>query len=194
MADAEDPTRSEDGGGANRTGTRDGETPPESRATADATQSGPAAGRGESRVGSLLSGVRFGKFVSVGMLGAACDTTVLVALTRVGVLPELATLAGIETAILVMFAVNERWTFADHGGDGGRSLLGRLARSHGVRAAGSTAQFLVFVAVFRGVSVTLPLFGVNLWLLVAKGSGIGVGMVVNYVFESLFTWRVHRGT
>jgi putative flippase GtrA len=62
-----------------------------------------------------------------------------------------------------------------------------------VRAAGSTTQFLVFVAVFRGVSVTALVAGVNLWLLVAKGAGIGVGMVVNYVFESLFTWEVHRG-
>lgn len=146
----------------------------------------------DGRLASLLSGVRFGKFLSVGVVGAAVDASVLVALTQTGVLPEVATLAGIETAILVMFAVNERWTFADHGAAGERSLLGRLARSHGVRAAGSLTQFLVFVAVFRGVAVSLPVAGVDLWLLVAKGAGIGVGMLVNYVFESLFTWRVHH--
>jgi putative flippase GtrA len=146
-----------------------------------------------SALEALRSRVRFGKFVSVGVVGAVCDTTVLVALTQLGVLPEIATLAGIETAILVMFVINERWTFAAEGADDGRSLLGRLLRSHGVRAAGSTTQFLVFVAVFRGVSVTALVAGVNLWLLVAKGAGIGVGMVVNYVFESLFTWEVHRG-
>ena len=157
-----------------------------------------AADRSETadgRLASLLSGVRFGKFVSVGAIGAACDTTVLVVLTEAfGVLPEIATLVGIETAILVMFAVNERWTFADHGTAGERSLLGRLARSHGVRAAGSLTQFLVFVAVFRLPSVSVTALGVDLWLLIAKGAGIGVGMVVNYVFESLFTWRVQDGS
>jgi putative flippase GtrA len=141
---------------------------------------------------ALRSRVRFGKFVSVGVVGAVCDTTVLVVLTEVfGVLPELATLAGIETAILVMFAINERWTFAEQGRVGTRSLLRRALRSHGVRAAGSTTQFLVFVAVYRGLAVPLTVAGLDLWLLVAKGGGIGVGMVVNYVFESLFTWQVH---
>jgi putative flippase GtrA len=146
------------------------------------------------RLGALRSRVRFGKFVSVGVVGAVCDTAVLVVLTEVfGVLPELATLVGIETAILVMFAINENWTFAEEGRGDRRSLLRRVLRSHGVRAAGSTAQFLVFVAVFRGLAVPLTLQGFDVWLLVAKGSGIGVGMVVNYVFESLFTWRVHTG-
>jgi putative flippase GtrA len=144
-----------------------------------------------SRVDALRSRVRFGQFVSVGVVGAVCDTTVLIALTSLGVLPEIATLAGIETAILIMFAINENWTFAGEGGSGRGSLVRRLARSHGVRAAGSLTQFLVFVAVFRGVSVTVLVVGVNLWLLVAKGTGIGFGMVVNYVFESLFTWQVH---
>ncbi len=141
---------------------------------------------------ALRSRVRFGKFVSVGVVGAVCDTTVLVTLTQLGVLPEVATLVGIETAILVMFAINENWTFAEHGSGDGRSLVGRLVRSHGVRAAGSLTQFVVFIAIFRGFSVTVLLAGINLWLVAAKGGGIAVGMVVNYTFESLFTWRVHR--
>nr|NIS31938.1 hypothetical protein [Actinomycetota bacterium]NIW28821.1 hypothetical protein [Actinomycetota bacterium]NIX21284.1 hypothetical protein [Actinomycetota bacterium] len=106
--------------------------------------------------------------------------------------------------------VNERWTFAGEGDPGRGPLLGRLKRSHLVRVAGSLTQFAVFVLVYRGlfVAVTLgdlPLWaaavdaaglapgslaGLDVWLLVAKGTGIGVGMVVNYVFESLFTWRV----
>ena len=146
------------------------------------------------RFKALRSRVRFGKFVSVGAFGAACDTTVLVVLTEAfGVLPEIATLVGIETAILVMFALNERWTFAGEGRDGRRSLLQRVVRSHAVRAAGSITQFLVFVALFRGVPVDVTLAGIDAWLLVAKAGGIGVGMVVNYIFESLFTWQVHVG-
>ncbi|MFB6360537.1 MAG: GtrA family protein [Halobacteriales archaeon] len=164
------------------------------------------------RIAALVSGVRFGQFVSVGAVGAMVDTVVLVTLAEgFGVLPELATLVGIESAILVMFAVNERWTFAGEGAPGRGPLLGRLKRSHAVRVAGSLTQFGVFVLVYRGlfVPVTLgqlslwsvlagglglptTLAGLDVWLLVAKGTGIGVGMVVNYVFESLFTWRVTR--
>jgi len=163
------------------------------------------------RVEHLLSKIRFGKFVSVGIVGAVCDTTMLVTLTQVfGVVPEVATLAGIETAILVMFAINEHWTFAAEGAGDRRSLLGRLKRSHVVRAVGSLTQFLVFVFVYRALFVSLHLgdlavwhlvlgtlgagvaglAGLDLWLLVAKGTGIGIGMFVNYVAESLFTWRV----
>ncbi|MFC6973968.1 GtrA family protein [Halomicroarcula sp. GCM10025709] len=143
------------------------------------------------RFESLVSGVRFGQFVSVGVVGAACDTTVLLVLTEVfGVLPELATLAGIETAILVMFAINERWTFADEGDP--ESLPRRLLRSHVVRAGGSTTQFLVFVVIYRLLFVPLSVAGIDLWILVAKGGGIGLGMLVNYVFESIFTWQVHH--
>lgn len=159
-------------------------------------------------IASLLSGVRFTKFASVGVLGAVFDTAVLVGLTEgLGVVPEVATLVGIETAILVMFAVNERWTFAGEGRRGRRSLLGRLKRSHVVRAGGSLTQFVVFVAVYRLLFVSLTpgdvgflqagmgalgvsMAGLDLWLIVAKGTGIGFGMIVNYVAESLFTWRV----
>ena len=144
-----------------------------------------------SRIDALRSRARFGQFVSVGVVGAICDTAVLVVLTEVfGVLPEIATVIGIETAILVMFAINENWTFAEEGNAGRRSLFGRLLKSHTVRAAGSTTQFLVFVAVFRGVPVSLTVASVDAWLIVAKGCGIGVGMLVNYVAESLFTWQV----
>jgi putative flippase GtrA len=145
-----------------------------------------------SRFEALVSGVRFGQFVSVGVIGALCDTTVLVVLTEVfGVLPEVATIVGIETAILVMFAVNDNWTFDADGEH--RSLGRRLLRSHAVRAGGSTTQFVVFVVVYRLLFAPLSFAGVDLWLLVAKAGGIGVGMMVNYVFESLFTWQVHQG-
>jgi putative flippase GtrA len=161
------------------------------------------------RLEALSSGVRMGQFVTVGAVGAVIDTLVLVTLVEgFDVLPEIATVVGIETAILVMFAVNERWTFAGEGTPGRRPLLGRLKRSHLVRAAGSLTQFTVFVLVYRVLFVSVTLgdialwspaalglgagtaSGLDLWLLVAKGTGIGVGMVVNYVFESLFTWRV----
>ncbi|WP_232686644.1 GtrA family protein [Halobacterium zhouii] len=145
------------------------------------------------RFESLVSTVRFGQFVSVGAIGAVFDITTLVVLTEVVGLPAaVANVASIETAILVMFAVNESWTFAGQGDSDSRSVGRRLLRSHVVRAGGSTLQYALFVAVFYGVSVELAVAGVDLWLVVVKGGAIAVAMLVNYVFESLFTWRVHE--
>ncbi|WP_225333981.1 GtrA family protein [Halomicrobium urmianum] len=141
----------------------------------------------------LLSGVRFGKFASVGAVGAVFDTTTLVALTEFGGLSAaVANVVSIEVAILVMFAINDTWTFAGEGRDDTRSLGGRLLRSHFVRAGGSTVQYLLFVAVFYGATVDLSLAGFDLWLVAVKGGSIAAAMLVNYVFESLFTWRVHE--
>jgi len=141
---------------------------------------------------ALNSRLRFGKFVSVGVVGAVCDTAVLIFLVEVvGLLEEAAVVIGIETAILIMFLINDSWTFAEEGRRDRRSWVGRLARSHAVRSGGSITQFLVFVLIYRLLFVPLTVLGVDGWLLVAKGSGIALGMLVNYVFESLFTWQVH---
>lgn len=156
--------------------------------TAGSGDSGPTG-----RLDALLSGVRFGQFASVGIVGAVVDVSVLLVLSEaLGVLPEIATVAGIESAILVMFAINERWTFARHGQAGLGHLLRRLGRSHAVRAVGSTTQFLVFVAVYRYFFTAISVGGVDLWLLVAKGLGMAAGVLLNYTFESLLTWKVHH--
>ncbi|MFC6721354.1 GtrA family protein [Halobacteriaceae archaeon SHR40] len=142
---------------------------------------------------ALQSRVRLGKFVSVGAVGAVFDTTVLLVLSQfLGVLEEIAVLAGIETSILVMFALNEYWTYPDSGEQGRIATLRRLVRSHLVRSGGITVQFAVFVLIYRVLFAPVTLFGLDLWLLVAKGAGILFGMSVNYVFETLFTWRVQQ--
>ncbi|WP_136689687.1 GtrA family protein [Halorhabdus amylolytica] len=146
----------------------------------------------DGRLESLLSGVRFGKFVSVGVIGAISDNAVLAVLGLVFAVPEMwAKAAGIETAILVMFAVNERWTFATEGSSGTRAVLRRLGRSHLVRSGGVTVQLIVYWLLTQQLTVTLYVFGTDLWFLAASPIAIAIAMVVNYVFESLFTWRVH---
>jgi putative flippase GtrA len=142
-------------------------------------------------IDALYAPFRFGRFASVGAVGALCDNAVLLALATVGVLPELAKFAGIETAILVMFALNERWTFSDAGASGLVPTARRLATSNVVRVGGIAVQLVVFSTVYRRFHVNLAALGVDLWLLVASVAGIGCGMVVNYVTESLFTWRIH---
>lgn len=144
------------------------------------------------RTRALASGIRFGQFLSVGVLGAICDNTILLALTSLGVLPVAAKLVGAETAIIVMFAVNEHWTFATEGRAGFRALGRRFLTSNVVRAGGVLVATGVFALLVRFQTVSIPVAGTDLWYLGANIVGIGVGFVVNYVLESLFTWQVHK--
>ena len=145
------------------------------------------------RFRALASGVRFGQFASVGAVGALCDNAVLGTLLHVGVGPEPAKLAGAEAAIVVMFLVNERWTFAGEGAPGAKPLLRRFLTSNLVRVGGVLVATAVFSQVYRNFDPTLDVFGFDAWFLAANLVGILAGMVVNYVAESVFTWQVHHG-
>jgi len=138
----------------------------------------------------LVSGSRFGMFLSVGALGAVVDLSVSSALTLGAVLPpEWAKLVGAECAIVLMFLVNDRWTFAAHGTDGLAAKLRRLLRSNVVRSVGLAVQFLV-VRALVGLDVTVTAAGRDVWAVVTMPVAIGAAVLVNYVAESLFTWRV----
>ncbi len=142
---------------------------------------------------SLLSASRFGRFASVGVVGAAFDVTTSTLLSELGVYPELAVFVGIEVAVVVMFLLNDNWTFARQGAAGLRAALGRLARSNLVRAGGILVQLATFRFLFRVVALELDVAGIDGWFVVSKVAGIGTGMVVNYVAESLVTWQVQHG-
>jgi len=142
------------------------------------------------RLAPLRSTTRFGAFVSVGAVGFAFDLTASTALRELGVFPEVAVAAGIEVAIVVMFLLNDRVTFAGEGATGLGPTLRRLGRSHVVRLGGVAVQLAAFSAAYRLPDVTLTLAGVDAWFVLSKAVAVGVGMVVNYVAESLFTWRV----
>lgn len=140
----------------------------------------------------LYSPLRVGQFASVGAIGAIFDNIVLITLATAGITPELAKLIGIEVAIVVMFILNEHWTFAKLGAPGLVAFLRRLLTSNLVRIGGILVQLVVFSLVYRWLHIPLYLWEIDLWLLVASGTGIVAGMVINYISESIFTWRVHR--
>ena len=143
-------------------------------------------------VAALTSGVRFGKFVSVGAVGALFDVTVTTALIVVlGVLGEYAKLAGAEVAIIVMFVINERWTFSELGAPGPVPTLTRFLRSNLVRSGGLAVQFLI-VRGFRQLDVSVVVLGFDFWQLIPVPIAIGASVILNYVAESLLTWRVTR--
>jgi putative flippase GtrA len=147
------------------------------------------------RFEALVSGVRLGQFVSVGFVGLVADNTVLTLLVLYAGFPAeslLTKAVGIETAILVMFLVNEHWTFSAAGEGGLGPLLTRLAKSHAVRIGGVTVQLTVYWLLLNAVAVSLVIAGTDIWFLAASILAIGTALSVNYVFESLFTWEVHR--
>lgn len=138
-------------------------------------------------VGALratISRDRIWRFVAVGGFGALCDYAVLIALVELwDVTLELAKIAGAEVSIVVMFLINERWTFARWGKTSPTALLRRLLTSNLVRIGGIVVAVVVLSVLVRG-------FGVS--YLIANAVGIAAGFVVNYVAENLLTWRVHR--
>lgn len=157
------------------------------------------------RLRSLLSVVRFGQFASVGVVGAVCDNTVLLLSSELGIAagiagllgvpdlaPEVAKALGIEAAIVVMFLLNDNWTFADHGGAGPVALVRRWLKSHLVRSVGLAVAFATLFVLTSWTDVALVVAGGDIWPTLANGIGIGVGLSINYVAESLVTWRVHE--
>ncbi len=133
-------------------------------------------------VRELISGIRMGQFASVGIVGFVVDQIVLtIAIELGGVSVVLGKPLSAEAAIIVMFILNERWTFASWGKTGGRHLVSRFLKSNIVRLGGVLVAYVVLLLLHRW-------FGTH--YLIANTIGIGMGFVVNYIAESLFTWRV----
>jgi putative flippase GtrA len=127
---------------------------------------------------------RLWQFIAVGTVGSACDYAVLIGLVELFAAPlVVAKIVSAEAAVLLMFAINETWTFSTWGANSLRGILRRLATSNLVRVGGiavATAVFLVLTTQY-GVSY-----------LVANAVGIAAGFTINYTMENLFTWRTHR--
>ncbi|GAB3319254.1 GtrA family protein [Haloplanus rallus] len=146
---------------------------------------------GLGKLEELYSGIRFGQFASVGAVGATAETVVVAVLTAgYGVLPQLAKAVGAEVSITLMFLINDRWTFAEAGAAGWLPRGRRYLKSHLVRAGGLFVGFAVLTALTSWTDVTLVVAGADLWPTVANAIGIGCGMLLNYLTEGLFTWRV----
>ena len=145
-----------------------------------------------SRLQSLASASRLGRFLSVGVVGLVFDVTTATVLRELGVFPEVAVFAGIEVAIVVMFLLNDNWTFAEQGATGVGAMFRRFATSNIVRLGGILVQLATFRLLYRVVGIELTFADIDAWFVVAKLGGIGAGVAVNYVAESLFTWRVTR--
>lgn len=147
----------------------------------------------QARLRALASGSRIGQFVSVGISGATLETIIVFLLTGVITIPPLAAKAvGAEASISLMFLLNDRWTFAREGGQGIAAIGRRYIKSHTVRLGGLAVAFGTLYVLTAWTDISLIISGADFWPTIANLIGIGVGMTINYVAESLITWRVHR--
>ena len=136
------------------------------------------------RLRSLVATDRLLQFMAVGTVGTTVDMSLLLVfhgLAGWALIPS--KLLGAEISYLVMFAINERWTFSTFGKTSLRARLRRLVTSNGVRIGGLLIATTVLVIVTETTDVWYPL---------ANLVGIGVGFFVNYTLESWLTWRVHQ--
>lgn len=132
----------------------------------------------------LLSPDRIAQFVAVGTVGATVDTLLLALFHGViDIQLVVGKLTSAELSFLVMFVINEHWTFADFGRSTPRARIRRLVRSNTVRVGGLLTATGVLVALTETT---------GMWFVLANVVGIVVGFFVNYSFESLFTWRIHN--
>jgi putative flippase GtrA len=145
------------------------------------------------RLRAIASGARIGQFVSVGISGATLETIIVFLLTGIITVHPLAAKAvGAEASISLMFLLNDRFTFAGEGDRGLAAMGRRYLKSHTVRIGGLAVAFATLYVLTSWTEVELVLSGADFWPTIANLIGIGVGMTINYVAESLITWRVHR--
>lgn len=141
-------------------------------------------------IDALLDWPRLRQFIAVGFVGTAVDLSISMPLVVLANVPaELAKFLGAEAAIIVMFFVNDRWTFGSIGTVGWHHQLRRLLKSNVVRGAGLSVQLIVVYLLTR-TDVTVFIGGTDVWPALTMPIAIACGFVVNYTGETLFTWRV----
>lgn len=145
----------------------------------------------ESKIDRLIRTTRIGQFVSVGAIGAVIETIIVAILTAgLSFGPLFSKAIGAEVSISTMFTVNDRWTFATEGSDTSSAVLKRWMKSHFVRTGGLAISFTVLYVLTSFLEISLNIYGADFWPAVANFIGIGVGMVINYIAESLITWKI----
>lgn len=137
-----------------------------------------------SYISTLICNVRFGKFISVGFIGMIVDMFLLTLLVEVGnFTPTTGKICSTEISIITMFVINDYWTFKKSGEKIIKFRLKRFIKSNIVRWGGGSIALII-------LHILTTLLGI--WYLLANAIGIGIGVIFNYVFESLVTWQIHK--
>lgn len=118
------------------------------------------------------------RFVGVGALNTACMYALFVALVALGVHRTVALAADYVGGVLLGYALQRRWTFADRDG-----------------APGSGVRYLVvYVAIFAANALLLELFvrGFGLRPAVAQVPALVIAMAGSYVLQRSWVFRPAR--
>lgn len=157
--------------------------------TPDASDGSPALRRAADacrRVGRRALGpwyevvIQYLRFASIGLAGATTNMVVIYLLTeRAGVHYLASALVAIESALLLVFFLNNELTFEEPK-RGLREVAGGIARSNVVRAVGTGAH----LGVLFGLTTYAGVF-----YLVANAVAIFVASIVNFLGEKTWNWR-----
>lgn len=145
-----------------------------------------------SAIDALLDWTRLRQFIAVGFVGTGVDLSISIPLVvTTEITPELAKFLGAEAAIILMFLINDRWTFGEVDSSGYLHQVRRLVKSNIVRGGGVAIQL---TAVFLLTRMDLAVFvaGTDIWPILTMPIAIACGFLANYLGESVITWRVVR--
>lgn len=121
----------------------------------------------------------FIKYCAVGASGVLMNLGSYFILTRHGgISPAVGSPIAIELSILSNFLINHSWTFSER--DNGLPLYKTLFRFHLVSGFSGLINYLVFL---------LLIYGFRFYDMLANLAGIGAAVLVNYFFNSLWTWK-----
>nr|QNO54299.1 hypothetical protein FGBIHFOD_00039 [Methanosarcinales archaeon ANME-1 ERB7] len=122
------------------------------------------------------------KFSIVGAIGAGINMGFLWVLTDfAGLFYLFSCMVAIEIAIIMQFMMNDRWTFKDRKTTHVGQFIKRILKSNLWRSGGSTVNIgiLYFLTEYMGV-----------YYLLSNIFGIICAFLLNYIFESRFTWHI----
>ncbi|OHB65476.1 MAG: hypothetical protein A2Y76_01810 [Planctomycetes bacterium RBG_13_60_9] len=121
----------------------------------------------------------FIKFILVGLSGIFVNLGFYLLFQRkIGLPFALASPPAIELSILWNFFLNNAWTFRNR--RTGVSLRSRLLRFHAVAGLAGVANYGTFLTLVSGLHV---------YDVLANLAGIGVGVLINYFINSIWTWH-----
>jgi len=121
----------------------------------------------------------FIRFAVVGGSGVAVNMGLLFLLTRyAGLRLEIASPIAIEVSILTNFTLNNLWTFRKRNAE--INVPRRLWRYHLVTGLAGVVNYIILLLLVK-------VMGWNEFI--SNLIGIGVGMVINFTLNSLWTWR-----
>lgn len=120
------------------------------------------------------------RFASIGLAGASTNMLVIYLLTEfAGVHYLLSAVAAIESALILVFFLNNELTFEEPK-RGVREVVEGIARSNVVRAVGSGAHLALLYGLTTYAGVVY---------LAANAVGIFVASIINYLGEKTWNWQ-----